>query len=125
MNFEDVIYKIEDEDLYMIGTSEHAMAAMHSKEIHRRKRVTHKICRQLVHVLEKKQGHMEEIKKEFSEFINLTKLSSLCFQSLKIHGKNTKKCYPILKNFIKKLEIPYRVMLLSTGDMGKISAKNI
>ena len=32
-DFEEVIYKIEDEDLYMIGTSEHAMAAMHSKEI--------------------------------------------------------------------------------------------
>ena len=32
-DFEDVIYKIEDEDLYLIGTSEHAMAAMHSDEI--------------------------------------------------------------------------------------------
>ena len=32
-DFEEVIYKIEDEDLYMIGTSEHAMAAMHSDEI--------------------------------------------------------------------------------------------
>ncbi|MCH7877607.1 MAG: serine--tRNA ligase, partial [Thaumarchaeota archaeon] len=32
-DFEDVIYKIEEEDLYMIGTSEHAIAAMHSKEI--------------------------------------------------------------------------------------------
>jgi len=32
-DFEEVIYKVEGEDLYMIGTSEHAMAAMHSKEI--------------------------------------------------------------------------------------------
>ena len=32
-DFEDVIYKIDGEDLYMIGTSEHAMAAMHSGEI--------------------------------------------------------------------------------------------
>ena len=32
-DFEEVIYKIQEEDLYMIGTSEHAMAAMHSKEI--------------------------------------------------------------------------------------------
>ena len=28
-DFEEVIYKVEEEDLYMIGTSEHAMAAMH------------------------------------------------------------------------------------------------
>ena len=32
-DFEEVIYKVAEEDLYMIGTSEHAMAAMHSKEI--------------------------------------------------------------------------------------------
>ena len=32
-DFEDVIYKIENEDLYLIGTSEHAVASMHSDEI--------------------------------------------------------------------------------------------
>ena len=32
-DFKDVIYKIEDEDLYMIGTSEHAIASMHMDEI--------------------------------------------------------------------------------------------
>ncbi|HEU0144937.1 MAG TPA: serine--tRNA ligase, partial [Nitrososphaera sp.] len=32
-DFEDVIYKIEEEDLYMIGTSEHAIASMHMDEI--------------------------------------------------------------------------------------------
>ena len=43
-DFEEVIYKIEDEDLYMIGTSEHAMAAMRAKEILEGKRPTIKIC---------------------------------------------------------------------------------
>ena len=32
-DFEDVIYKVENEDLYMIGTSEHAIAGMHMDEI--------------------------------------------------------------------------------------------
>ena len=32
-DFEQVIYKIENEDLYMIGTSEHAIASMHMNEI--------------------------------------------------------------------------------------------
>ena len=27
-DFEDVLYKVEDEDLYLIATSEHPMAAM-------------------------------------------------------------------------------------------------
>ena len=32
-DFEDVIYKVQDEDLFLIGTSEHAIASMHSDEI--------------------------------------------------------------------------------------------
>ena len=32
-DFEDVIYKIEDQDLYLIGTSEHAMVSMYADEI--------------------------------------------------------------------------------------------
>ncbi|MEM2966334.1 MAG: hypothetical protein QW052_05290 [Candidatus Nitrosocaldaceae archaeon] len=32
-DFEDVIYKIEGDDLYLIGTSEHAIAAMHMAQI--------------------------------------------------------------------------------------------
>ena len=32
-DFENVIYKVEGEDLYLIGTSEHAIAAMYSDEI--------------------------------------------------------------------------------------------
>ena len=35
-DFEDVIYKVEGEDLYMIGTSEHAMASMYMDENFRR-----------------------------------------------------------------------------------------
>jgi len=32
-DFEEVIYKIEGEDLYMIGTSEHALAGMHANQL--------------------------------------------------------------------------------------------
>jgi len=32
-DFEDVIYKIQDDDLYLIGTSEHAIVSMYSDEI--------------------------------------------------------------------------------------------
>ena len=64
-DFEDVIYKIEDEDLYMIGTSEHAMAAMHSKEILDGKELPLRYAGVSVHVLEKRQGLMEETKRNF------------------------------------------------------------
>ena len=90
-DFEEVIYKIEDEDLYMIGTSEHAMAAMHSKEIIDGKELPLRYAG-TVRVLEKRQVLMEGTKKEFSESINLTKLNNLYFQNLKTHGMNMKRC---------------------------------
>jgi len=94
-DFEEVIYKIQEEDLYMIGTSEHAMAAMHSKEIIEGKDIPIKYAgkkKKLVPVLEKKRGHMEEIRKGFSEYINLIKLNNLFLQNQKILGKSMKKC---------------------------------
>ena len=44
-DFEETIYKIENEDLYMIGTSEHPLASMHMNEIIRWKKTTSAICR--------------------------------------------------------------------------------
>ena len=82
-DFEEVIYKVEDEDFYMIGTSEHAMAAMHSNEIIEGKDFQ-KDMQESVLVLEKKQVHMEKTKKEFSEFINLKKLNSSFFKTRRI-----------------------------------------
>ncbi len=90
-DFEEVIYKVEEEDLYMIGTSEHAMVAMHSKEIIEGKDLPIRYAG-VSPCLEKRQVHMEEIKKEFSEFINLIKWNSLYFQDQKILGMSMKKC---------------------------------
>ncbi len=71
-DFEDVIYKVQDEDLYLIGTSEHAMAAMHSGEIIEGSQLPIRYAGVSL-VLEKKQELMEKIKKEFSEFTSLKK----------------------------------------------------
>jgi len=44
-DFEDDLYKIEDEDLYLIATSEHPMAAMFMNEVLRAGRPTAQTCR--------------------------------------------------------------------------------
>ena len=61
----------------------------------------HCVMQELALVLERRPEPMEEIKKEFSESINLTKLSNLYSQDLKIHGMNMKGCYKLLRNSIK------------------------
>ena len=90
-DFEEVIYKIQEEDLYMIGTSEHAMAAMHSKEIIEGKEIPMKYAG-ISPCFRKEAGAHGRDQKEFSEYINLIKLNNLFFQNQKILGKNMKKC---------------------------------
>ena len=99
-DFEEVIYKIQDEDLYMIGTSEHAMAAMHSKEIIEGKNIPMKYAG-ISPCFRKEAGAMEKIKRAFLEFINLTKLNNLFFQNQRILGKSMKNCLQLQRNFIK------------------------
>ena len=53
----------------------------------------------------------------------MIKLSSLYLQDLKTLGKEHERMLAVAEEFYQQLEIPHRVMLLSTGDMGKISAK--
>ena len=69
-DFEDVIYKIEDQDLYLIGTSEHAMVSMHGNEILDGNSLPARYALS-VHALERRLVHMEKTKRESSESINL------------------------------------------------------
>ena len=121
--FEEMIYKIEGEDLYLIGTAEHALNAYYMNE-----------------VIEK------TLPIKFAGF-------SPCFRKeAGSHGKDTKGifrihqfekieqfvfCRPeeswkefeiVLKNseeILKKLEIPFRFVLLSSQDMGRVPTKTI
>jgi len=120
-DFEEVIYKIQDEDLYLIGTSEHALAALHQDE--------------LINV---------------NKPIKYAGLSSCFRKEAGSHGKDTKGifrvhrfekveqfvyCKPedeesifneIIENqeqLFKLLEIPYRIVFLCTGDTGGSMAR--
>ncbi len=122
--FEEMIYKIEGEDLYLIGTAEHAINAYYMNEV-------------------------IPINKLPSRFAGI----STCFRKeAGSHGKDTKGifrihqfekieqfvfCKPedswkefdlILKNseeMLKLLKIPFRFVLLSSQDMGRVPTKTI
>ena len=121
--FEEMIYKIENEDLYLIGTAEHALNAYHSNET--------------INV---------------NKPIRYAGISSCFRKELGSHGKDTKGifrvhqfekieqfvfCKPedswkefdlILKNseeLLKALEIPFRFVILASGDTGRVPTKTI
>jgi len=121
-DFEEVIYKIEDEDLYMIGTSEHAMAAMHSKEIMDGKDLPIKYAG-ISPCFRKEAGAHGRDQKGIFRVHQFDKIEQFVFSRPEDSWKEHEKMLAVVEEFYQKLEIPHRVMLLSTGDMGKISAK--
>jgi len=121
-DFEEVIYKIEDEDLYLIGTSEHAMAAMHSKEIMEGKDLPIKYAG-ISPCFRKEAGAHGRDQKGIFRVHQFDKIEQFVFSRPEDSWKEHEKMLTVVEEFYQKLEIPHRVMLLSTGDMGKISAK--
>jgi seryl-tRNA synthetase len=121
-DFEEVIYKVQEEDLYMIGTSEHAMAAMHSKEIIEGKNIPMKYAG-VSPCFRKEAGAHGRDQKGIFRVHQFDKIEQFIFSKPEDSWREHEKMLAIAEEFYQKLEIPYRVMLLSTGDIGKISAK--
>ena len=121
-DFEEVIYKVQEEDLYMIGTSEHAMAAMHSKEIIEGKKIPMKYAG-VSPCFRKEAGAHGRDQKGIFRVHQFDKIEQFIFSRPEDSWKEHEKMLAVAEEFYQKLEIPYRVMLLSSGDIGKISAK--
>ena len=121
-DFEEVIYKVDEEDLYMIGTSEHAMAAMHSKEIIEGKDLPLRYAG-VSPCFRKEAGAHGRDQKGIFRVHQFDKIEQFVFSRPEDSWKEHERMLTVAEEFYQKLEIPHKVMLLSTGDMGKISAK--
>ncbi len=121
-DFEEVIYKIEEEDLYMIGTSEHAIAAMHLDEIITGQQIPKRYAG-VSPCFRKEAGAHGRDQKGIFRVHQFEKIEQFVFTRPENSWKEHEKMLSIAEEFYQKLDIPYRVMLLSSGDMGKISAK--
>ncbi len=121
-DFEEVIYKIEEEDLYMIGTSEHAIAAMHLDEIITGQQIPKRYAG-VSPCFRKEAGAHGRDQKGIFRVHQFEKIEQFVFTRPEDSWKEHENMLSIAEEFYQKLEIPYRVMLLSSGDMGKISAK--
>ena len=121
-DFEEVIYKIEEEDLYMIGTSEHAMAAMRAKEIIEGKDLPLRYAG-VSPCFRKEAGAHGRDQKGIFRVHQFDKIEQFVFARPEDSWKEHERMLAITEEFYQSLEIPHRVMLLSTGDIGKVSAK--
>ena len=121
-DFEDVIYKIEDQDLYLIGTSEHAMVSMYSGEILDGNSLPAR-CAAISPCFRKEAGAHGKDQKGIFRVHQFEKIEQIVFSKPEDSWKEHEKMIGVTEEFFQKLEIPHRVVLLSSSDMGKISAK--
>jgi len=121
-DFEDVIYKIQDDDLYLIGTSEHAIASMYSDEILEGKSLPDRFG-SISPCFRKEAGAHGKDQKGIFRVHQFEKFEQFVFSKPEDSDMEQDKMIGNSEEFYQKLDIPYRVVLLSSGDMGKVAAK--
>jgi seryl-tRNA synthetase len=121
-DFGDVMYKLENEDLYLIATSEHPMAAMHKDEIVSEEELPLKYTG-ISTCFRKEVGAHGRYSRGLFRTHQFNKVEQFIFckpeDSWKLHEelqKNSETMYRLLK-------IPFRVVNVCTGDIGSIAAK--
>jgi len=121
-DFENVMYKIEDDDLYLIATSEHPMGAMFMNEVINRKDLPIKLCG-ISPCFRREVGSHGKYTKGLFRMHQFNKIEQFVFchpkDSWRLHEEVQKNC----EDLYQALELPYRVVNVCTGDIGDLAAK--
>ena len=121
-DFEETIYKIENEDLYMIGTSEHPLASMHMNEILDGKNLPIRYGGISTCFRKEAGAHGKDMKGLFRVH-QFEKVEQFVFCKPEDSWKEHERLLRVTEKFYEILEIPFRTIILCSGDLGKVSAK--
>lgn len=121
-DFEQVIYKIDREDLYLIGTSEHAIVSMHMDEILDGKKLPLKYACVSPCFRKEAGAHGRDMKGIFRVH-QFEKVEQVVFSRPEDSWKEHERMLDLTEKFYEMLDIPFRTILLCSADLGKVSAK--
>ena len=121
-DFEQVIYKVDGEDLYMIGTSEHAVVSMHMDEILEGKKLPSRYASVSPCFRKEAGAHGRDMKGIFRVH-QFEKVEQVVFCRPEDSWIEHERMLDLTEKFYEKLGIPYRTVLLCSADLGKVSAK--
>ena len=120
--FETVMYKIQDEDLYMIATSEHPMAAMFKDEVLEEKELPIKFCGVSPCFRREIGSHGVDTRGLFRVH-QFNKVEQFIFCKPEDSKKFHKELQENSEEMYKLLGIPFRVVDICTGDIGIIATR--
>ena len=121
-DFEDVIYKIDDEDLYLIGTSEHAIASMYMNEILRGEELPLRYAGVSPCFRKEAGAHGRDTKGIFRVH-QFEKVEQFVFSRPENSQNELEFMIRNAEDFFNALQIPYRIVSLCGGELGKVASK--
>ncbi|BBL48102.1 serine--tRNA ligase [Metallosphaera sedula] len=120
--FKDAIYKIEGEDLYLIATAEHPIAALYFKEEIEAERLPLRYVG-LSPAFRKEAGAANKDLKGIFRVHQFNKVEQFIFSLPEDSWKFHEELLGNAEQIFQGLELPYRVVNIASGDLGACAAK--
>jgi len=121
-DFADVLYKVEGEDLYLIATSEHPMAAMYMNETIKLDDLPIKYAGVSTCFRKEAGAHGKDTRGIFRTH-QFNKIEQFIFCKPEDSPTLHEELLANAENILQKLGLAYRVVNVCTGDIGTVAAK--
>ena len=121
-DFETMMYKIENEDLYLIATSEHPIAALYSERLFNEKELPKKFVG-VSPCFRKELGSHGVDEKGLFRVHHFNKVEMFIYSNQEDSWKHHEELLENAEEVFKKLKLPYRIVNICTGDIGIVAAK--
>jgi seryl-tRNA synthetase len=121
-DFEDVLYKVENEDLYLIATSEHPMAAMLMNETLKEQDMPIKLAGISTCFRKEAGAHGKDTRGIFRTH-QFNKIEQFIFCKPEDSAKLHEELLQNAEDLLQKIGLAYRVVNVCTGDIGTVAAK--
>ena len=122
--FEDTLYKIEDEDLHLIATSEHALCSMHMDEIFEKDTLPLKYAG-ISPCFRKEAGAHGKDTKGIFRVHQFNKIEQFIYCHPDDSWTYFEELIENAETIYQDLGIPYRAVDICAGEMGAIASKKV
>jgi len=120
--FKDTIYKIEGEDLYLIGTSEHPLVALKKDQVLTEDQLPIRLGG-ISPCFRKEAGSHGKDTRGIFRVHQFNKIEQFVFSRPEDSWAEHEKLIKNAEYLFQQLEIPHRVVNICTGDLGGTAAK--
>ena len=120
--FEEMIYKVENEDLYLIATAEHPLVAMHMNEILEEDELPKRYVG-ISPCFRKEAGAHGKDTKGIFRVHNFYKVEQVIISNPEESSNYMEELISNAEDILRALELPYRVINICSGELGAVAAK--